>query len=361
MIIFLWYKRTLCITQGFIKMDTTNLFKDNFEKIQKGINWLKENIEFDEEEIKQKIKELKEPKGDSLLSQYETWLKIKCKPADFLAIFALGFLDNQIIQDFKKCAEKEEFWNEDLLEDYLQGTSDENYFWNFLYEMGLASNSYFLKYFNDFKNDTTEEGRMWNDIDHVCFLRLAIALEPQSPITNKVLKYSLQNNHHQLDVFESSIFILALTELDFYKYKETIEEGIRHIKNLQNEDGSWGENSSNLYREYYYVYRDTYFAIKAICRVNGSNDEHLKKGIDFILQSQKSDGTWGYFENQKTNTVFKITNLDKEIKQSVYHPDKDMTSFALLSLLMVSPPFSLSNEEYMFKDILIKQKMYLFS
>lgn len=334
-------------------MDTTNLFKDNFEKIQKGINWLKEDIKFDEEEIKQKIKELKDSKGSSLLPQYETWLKIKCNPADFLAIFALGFLDNQIIQDFKKCAEKDEFWDDDLLDVYYPGSSDEFYFWNFLYEMGFSSNGNFLDYFNYFKNETTEKGKMWNDEDHVCFLRLAIALEPQSPITNKVLKYSLQNNHHQLDVFESSIFILALTELDFYKYKETIEEGIRFIKNKQNEDGSWGEMDG------WNNYRDTYFATRAICRVNGNNDEHLRKGIDFISKNQQPDGSWGHFVTKKqTNTVLN-TNLEKEFKQSVYHPDTGMTSFALLSLLTVSPPISLSNEEYMFKDILIKQKMNL--
>ena len=154
--------------------------------------------------------------------------KIKCNPNDFISIYALSFLNDQIVENFLKCADNKDFWNDTFIERF-QSTED-FYFWNFLYEMGFSSNRYFLDYFVPFKNETTEEGKLWNDDDHVSFLRLAIALEPQSPIMNKVLKYSLENNHNKLNAFESSIFILGLTELDFYKYKETIEDGIGFIK-----------------------------------------------------------------------------------------------------------------------------------
>lgn len=340
------------IIRGFYKMDIIDLFQNDFGKIQKGINWLKENIEYDEEEIKQKIKELKDSKRTTHLTQYETWLKIKCNPADFLAIFALGLLDNQIIHDFKRCAEKEDFWDNNLLDVYYPGTAGKFYFWNFLDEMGFSSNGYFLDYFNSFKNETTEEGKFWNDDDHVSFLRLAITLEPQSHIMNKVLKYSFENNHNKLDAFESSIFILGLTELDFYNYKETIEEGIKFIKTKQNEDGSWGEGDWNKYR-------DTYFATRVICRVNGNNDEHLRKGIDFILKNQQPDGSWGHFVNKGYDDKKINLHIEKTSKDDVNLPDKESTSFALMSLLITSPPFSISMEEYMFKDLLFKQKMNL--
>lgn len=337
---------------GKYKLDIIDLFQNNSGKIQNGINWLKENIEYDEEEVKQKINELKDSEGSTLLAQYETWLKIKCNPADFLAIFALGLLDNQIVKDFKKCAEEDEFWDSNILEMYIPGMSDQFYFWNFLYEMGFSSNDSFLNCFNDFKNETTEGGRMWNDDEHVCFLRFAIALEPQSPITNKVLRYSLENNHNELDAFECSVFILGLTELDFYKYRETIEEGIKFIKTKQNEDGSWGEGD-------WIKYRYTYFAIRIICRVNGNNDEHLRKGIDFILKNQQSDGSWGHFV-KKNHADARINLHIKNISQQDIHlPDKDDTSFALMSLLITLPPFSTSAEEYKFKEMLFEQEMNL--
>lgn len=327
-------------------INTMDRYQNNLENIQKSVDWLGKNIKHNEEEIQQKSADLLKKHSDSFLIAYnieqlKLRSKIKCNPNDFISIYALSFLNDQIVENFLKCADNKDFWNDTFIERF-QSTED-FYFWNFLYEMGFSSNKYFLRFFESFKKDVTVEGRFWNDGDHVCFLRLAIALEPHSPNTKKVLKYCLENDFHLLSPFESSVFILALTELDFFKYKEIIEEGINFIKSKQNDDGSLSERKMSTYSSAKDVYLETYFAIRAICRVNGNNDVQLKRGIEFISKNQQLDGTWGYFNKKKD--------------ESIYCPDKEMTSIALMSLILFSPPLSVSLEEYMFKDNLLKQKI----
>ena len=328
-------------------MNTMDLCQSNFGSIQQSIDWLGKNIETNEKEIQQEIIDLKEKQSSSILiadkiEQLEIKLKIKYNPDDFISIYALSFFDDQIVKDFRKCAETEEFWSEAFINRYQP--TENFFFWYFLYEMGFSSNVYFLNYFKSYMNDVTQDGRFWNDSDQVYLLRLAIAIESHSSITKKVLKYSLESNYHSHNSFESSVFILALTELNFYKYEKIIEDGINFIKSNQNKDGSWGKMGLSGYNPAIYTYLETYSAIRAICRIKGNNDKHLKKGIDFILKNQQLDGTWGYFE--------------KKLDKCIYHPYNTITAFALLSLLIVSPS-SVSLEENMFKDSLLKQKINL--
>lgn len=314
----------------------------HFEHIQKGLRWLKSDIKYDREKIRQEIYKIK--KNDSKYSKGcsekpEEKLKLKYVPGDILPVCVLSLVNDPIIEEFRKSTETEEFWCDSNSDFIFQPT--ESYFFcvYFFHEMGFSSNRYFLNYFQEYKKALTVEGKFWNSEDHVCFLRLAIALEPHSRITKSALEYSLQNGYHLLEPFESSIFILSLMELDYSKYIETIEEGINFIKSRQNRDGSWISGSFGE------IYRDTYFAIKAICRINGNNDDHVKRGVEFILKNQHQKGCWGY--------VKKVGDKEE------YIPPTDSTSFAILSLLSTCPPISISLEEYMFKNIQYEQRINL--
>ena len=309
-------------------MSSIILYIDNFEKIQKGIIWLKNEIEYSEEKIQRKKQELIDKHGEkSILIQGEldrldTILELKCAPKYFLPIFVLSIFDDKIVENFKKCAENEKFWSYENLDAFMEG-EDRLYFWNFLYEMGFSSNKYFKKYFDYFKKNVTEEGRFWNEIDQVCLLRLLISMEPKSPITQKVLNYCLENNFQLMDPLSSSIFILALTELNYSKFSKIINEGLEFIKNMQTQDGFWNKEES-------YKFEATFFSIKAICRVVGKNDDKINKAIHSFLNNQEPNGNWG---------------------------NKFDTCYAMLSLLSVSPPFSITTEEFMFDKILHEQEM----
>jgi hypothetical protein len=269
-----------------------------FGHIQRGCEWLKTDTKYDKEKIIQKIDDLRDKKfTPEWIQCLETKLKLKYTPIDILPIYTLSLLNDPIVEDFRE------------------------------------------SYFNEYKNNTTVEGKFWNDDDHVSFLRLAIAFEPHDPITRQALNFSLQNKHHLLDSFESSIFILALMELDYYKYMQIIEDGIKNIKNQQNEDGSWGTT--------YNKYKKTYYALKSICRIKGNDDESVKRGIEFILKNQQKDGSWGSF----------IHNEGGKIKE--YCPSAGDTSLALLNLLLTRPP-EISLEEYIFEKLQYKQKIDLY-
>lgn len=308
-----------------------------FGHIQRGCEWLKTDTKYDKEKTNQKINDSRDKKMNSEWIQcMETKLELKYTPIDILPIYTLSLLNDPIVEDFRESARVNDFWNNICCEYVFEYSK--MYELYFFHELGFSSNSHFLSYFNEFRNATTVEGKFWNDEDHLCFLRLAIALEPHDPITRQALNFSLQNKHHLLDSFESSNFILALMELDYYKYMQIIEDGIKNIKNQQNEDGSWGT---------YDKYKVTYYALKSICRIKGNDDESVKRGIEFILKNQQKDGSWGSF----------IHKGEGKIKE--YRPDADDTSFALLSLLLTRPP-EISLEEYIFEKLQYEQKTDLY-
>lgn len=121
---------------------------------------------------------------------------------------------------------------------------------------------------------------------------------------------------------------MALTELDYDKYRRIINEGIRFLRESQNEDGSWGD---------YHIIRDTHYALKAICRINGISNKCLINGLNYIIRSQDQSGSWKYFLEE-------------------FGPGLDESCFALLTLIQTAPPSSISYEEFKFKDILYKQQ-----
>ena len=310
-----------------------------FGHIQRGCEWLKTDTKYDKEKTIQKIDDSRDKKfAPEWIQCLETKLELKYTPIDILPIYTLSLLNDPIIEDFRESARVDDFWNNICCEYVFPLGERRFYELYFFHELSLSSNSHFLSYFNEYKNNTTVEGKFGNDDDHVSFLRLAIALEPHDPITRQALNFSLQNKHHLLDSFESSIFILALMELDYYKYMQIIEDGIKNIKNQQNEEGSWGT---------YDKYKETYYALKSICRIKGNDDESVKRGIEFILKNQQKDGSWGSF----------IHNEEGKIKE--YSPSAGDTSLALLSLLLTRPP-EISLEEYIFEKLQYEQKIDLY-
>lgn len=261
----------------------------NYDSINKGLTWLEKKVEDDLEEdnLKRQLSQIGKDRyvfdREIIEELIDIKLIIKYHSSDILPFFVLSFSNSALARDFKKYTEQDEFWKHLESEIMFCATNGRSHNTYFFHEMGLSSNRHFIEIFNECKKDQTIEGKYYNEDDHVSFLRLAIALDPFSATTKNALKYSLEQEHHLIRPFESSIFILALMELDYSGYIETINEGIKFLENNQNDDGSWGKYENHKIR-------DTLFAIKAICRMEGNNSDYVKRGIKFIIEKQHESG-----------------------------------------------------------------------
>jgi hypothetical protein len=121
-------------------------------------------------------------------------------------------------------------------------------------------------------------------------------------------------------VFEASIGVLALSELDVNGYEKEINDLINLIKNFQNENGSF---KSRL------EFRDTSYAIQAISKIMGKSDDSVKKAVKWIKDQQNNDGSWGY-----------KTFNDKN--EEIFVPNLDLTAYALLGLISVGEGIKIS-------------------
>ncbi len=128
-----------------------------------------------------------------------------------------------------------------------------------------------------------------------------------------IKNYAGHDLDSSVDIDVMANFLLALSEIDYEKYKYEIALGIEFIENNQNEDGSW---SSTWYWGNYY---GTYLCLKLFSKVN-PRSKTINKAIDFILLTQNTGGGWGYKNSisDPLNTSYSLIALsycDKFLKE----------------------------------------------
>ena len=304
--------------------------------LSRGVTWLENSIKYDEEkitkllEVDRKNKMLPEWK----INYFQKKLKLKYDLDDVLPIYALNFIGDGIVSDFLEASKYEEFWEEYKM--FFSPYEMYIYLVDFLYELGLSKNEYFMEGYDYLKSEQTVLGCQSNSDAHVVFLRLAIALDPNDDYTQKALEYSIRDNeYYNYDIFELSNFGLALTELDHVKFKEILDYIINRIESEQTHNGYWQKYKDGEDIDLY-GYQYTYFAIKFLSRLMGNKNSSVNKAIDYLIESQNADGSWG-----------KKYRLE------------DNTSFAILSLISIMPPQHICAEQFAFEKIKNEQKMML--
>lgn len=93
------------------------------------------------------------------------------------------------------------------------------------------------------------------------------------------------------------------------------------ITSMQNEDGSW---PTSFYPNVYY---STYKSMKLLCLSN-SFPQSIKKGINYIIRNQHTDGSWGdaYSTALALNTLFACHDTNEEnIKKGIHYLLKEQT------------------------------------
>ena len=218
--------------------------------------------------------------------------------------YILMKVDSPLLKEFLLAAENDTFWDEDWL-------LENPYLLWYLAKMGLNSNKHFNEAFDYYIKDIqTVKGYIHsNDYNHVGPLRILILLEPNSECTRIAIKHFLENLQNYMDCnnryeYETlALGILVLYELDFYKYKNLLEDLCDNLKELQTREGSWGDvsDSTNIHKIIL-----TSSILPAILKVFGKSDLSVKKCIDWLKKIHESNGSW---ENRLDITAFAILTL----------------------------------------------------
>ncbi|ELS01058.1 squalene-hopene cyclase [Xenococcus sp. PCC 7305] len=109
-------------------------------------------------------------------------------------------------------------------------------------------------------------------------------------------------------IYGTSIALCALEALDPQKYQENINRGAAWLTTCQNPDGGWGEtcrsyNDSSLKGQGVSTASQTAWALIGLLAAPDFNGENaIAKGIDYLIKTQRDDGTWN--EDEFTGTGF---------------------------------------------------------
>ncbi len=175
----------------------------------------------------------------------------------------------------------------------------------------------------------------WNILSHVPFADHNAMLDPSCPdITGRVLEAlvacGLKHDHpavrrgvqyllrHQEQdgswygrwgvnhIYGTFLAVRGLRACGVDENEPSIQRGIEFIRAYQDRDGGWGESCSS-YDEGRYMPNpstpsQTAWAILALIAGGDLRSESLYNGIDYLLRTQRPDGTWG--EDYCTGTGF---------------------------------------------------------
>nr|QNO57947.1 hypothetical protein LHHCGPCL_00012 [Methanosarcinales archaeon ANME-1 ERB7] len=162
-----------------------------------------------------------------------------------LYFYVLSTVNSPLLKEFLDASKREEFW----LDEYggFDGLFYDPYLLWYLPQLGLKSNEYFKEALEEFiKRTQTREGRILlgglSDTFHSLSLRVLVSVEPGTEATDLAVRYFLDNldefkNPYSCD-FDSeyshlealAIGVLALCELDYLKFKETVEDLCMFLK-----------------------------------------------------------------------------------------------------------------------------------
>jgi hypothetical protein len=301
------------------------------EEVRAAIKWLEGQVRFDKNKWENRLEKVNGWEKDQIRRRLTA--KYLCR--DAIEFYVLSKVKSPLLKEFLDASKNKEFW---LEEGGFKGFNDklyvEPYLLWYLSKMGLKSNKYFEEALDEFiKKPQTREGNIpinpSADPSHSLALRVLASVEPDSEATDLAVRYFLDN----LDEFKSfaknfglgelSIGMLALGELDYLKYKGTIEDLCNFFKSEQNEKGYWDK---------YCRIMETSRMVEALSRVFGQKDECVIKAVNWIKSNTKEEESRGSVRD---------------------------TAYACLALMSVGEGPKASLEEIEWNETLTRQKVEL--
>lgn len=160
-----------------------------------------------------------------------------------MAFYVLNLVKSPLIEKFNEAGQDESFWvnkNGELSIDLFEYPIE---VWQ-LIKLGFGED--FLTEIDDLKNLQTVQGEInISDCSHTGPLRILALIEPNSDATKNAVKYFLKNWRdydlkYSFYIERLSVGMLALLELDYYEYKDELEDMVVFLKSWQNETGYFG-------------------------------------------------------------------------------------------------------------------------
>lgn len=144
---------------------------------------------------------------------------------------------------------------------------------------------------------------------------IACGMRPDHPAVRRGVKYLLGSQQHDGSwygrwgvnyIYGTFLALRGLRAAGVEENEPSIQQGIEFIRAYQNRDGGWGESCSS-YDEGRYVQNpstpsQTAWAILALLAGGDLRSESLYNGVDYLLRTQRPDGTWN--EDYCTGTGF---------------------------------------------------------
>ena len=112
-------------------------------------------------------------------------------------------------------------------------------------------------------------------------------------------------------IYGTSIALCALAAIDPQKYRENINRGASWLKNCQNADGGWGEtcrsyDDPGLKGQGVSTASQTAWSLIGLLAAEDATgfdgEEVISQGVDYLIKTQRTDGTWN--EDEFTGTGF---------------------------------------------------------
>jgi len=208
---------------------------------------------------------------------------------DAMCIYVLEKEGSNLLDNFLSAVKDDSFW-----EDLSDLVIDEPHLFWFYTRIGLRDNANFNKWVDRLIKKQTIEGSMHsNTFYHAGPLRVLAATHPKSEALSNAVKYWEENWKDwsdQYSVGTLALGVLALTEIDYERYSSLIHEQVASLKAIPKEDGSWGapERREPRLRDI----RETSLALWAISRVCGATELSARKGLEWLKQKQRENGSW---------------------------------------------------------------------
>jgi len=210
--------------------------------------------------------------------------------------YAASLTEPKFAEIFKKESERDEFWSDGFPDAYDR--ADEIYY---LVRMNLSGKNHVDNIVNDGLLDNQKmSGELINE--HALGLRALIAHDRYSLNTSKAIDFFLEyiNDVNELSDLSKYEFmdipkdILVLMELDFYKYKDKINDLIEILISRQKEDGNFFDDISSCGFQISPV-KEVCLSIIAMSRFFDQNDFHITSACNFLRTSRPNTDTgWNY-------------------------------------------------------------------
>jgi len=191
----------------------------------------------------------------------------------------------------------------------------------FLLNVGIRNEQYIGFLYEFMKGFQNVEGRMLfsTRFEHSDSFRLLTAIAPESEITRNAANYLVKNwqslSDNYFDTGTLSVGILALSDIGFYEYNETIRKMGELLKSYQRKEGFFGKIVEE--KSHIFGFGNTSMSVIALSRIFDADDSSLIAGAEWIKKKQLGNGSWKGWPHETSYALLALFSIGEGPKQSL--------------------------------------------